>query len=57
MDKRNAIEPLVFSLVTIIVGCIIYAYAETVAGSAGAYMILLSRSVTGLVAGKNMPHE
>ena len=52
MEKRNAKEPLLFSVSTMIVGSIIYAYAETVSGSAGSYMVFISRSVVGLVAGK-----
>ena len=52
VEKRNAKEPLLFSVSTIIVGSIIYAYAETVSGSAGSYMVFVSRSVVGLVAGK-----
>ena len=44
-------EPLVFSVCTIFVGSVVYAYAETVPGSMGSYMILISRSVIGLVAG------
>jgi len=54
VEKRNAKEPLVFSVCTIIAGSVVYAYAETVSGSMGSYMILISRSIIGLVSGADV---
>ena len=53
-ERRNAKEPLVFALCTIVSGCIIYAYAENVSGYMGTCMILIARTVVGMVAGNTI---
>ena len=51
-DKRRAMEPLIVSIVLLIVGSILYCYAEAF-GDNGLYVVLIARIMQGMSSGIN----
>ena len=50
-DKRRAMEPLIVSTILLIVGSILYSYAQAF-GDKGLYVVLIARTMQGMSSGK-----
>ena len=50
-DRRRSIEPMLLSLILLVIGSVIYAYAQAF-GTNGIYAVMAARLIQGLSSGK-----